>query len=193
VQGTSSAVASPLLDLRWRNFGAPQAAVNTPARDGSLNPDSNYLVAATSAGAGNASVSTDPKTVPVEAFSAGGPVQVGSTTVCASNAAGPCVGVRGPAFRTAIAPTWTAADGVSVSGAGGFGSGTCPTTEQGQCRFFGTSAAAPSAAGVAALVHEARGGQLSATALNLAMAALAVDRGAPGPDNVWGAGVLQAV
>jgi hypothetical protein len=97
-------------------------------------------------------------------------------------------------FRTAVGPTWTAADGVSISGSGGFPNpAVCPTTVQGQCRFFGTSAAAPSAAGVAAVVREERGGGLSPAALNQAMKAMAVDRGAPGADNVWGAGVLQAV
>jgi Subtilase family len=193
VQGTSTAVRPPLLDLRWRNAGA-LAAVNTPARAGSMNPDSNYLFAATSAAAVNSSVSTDPAATPIEAFSAGGPVQVGSTTVCPFGRAGPCRGVRGLGFATRTAPTWAAADGVSISGAGGFPNpAVCPTEVQGQCRFFGTSAAAPSAAGVAAVVRQATGGHLPAAALNLVLAGLAVDRGDPGRDNVFGAGVLQAV
>lgn len=194
VQGTSTAVRSPLLDLRWRNFAAALANINTPDRAGSMNPDSNYLGAATSAAAVNSSVSVDPATIPIESFSAGGPVQVGSTTQCRGGAAGPCTGVAGRPFATKVAPTWAAADGVSISGSGGFPNpAVCPTTVQGQCRFFGTSAAAPSAAGVAALVRQELGGRLPAALLNLALRGLAVDRGDPGLDNVFGAGVLQAV
>ena len=194
VAGTSSAVAPPLLDLRWRTGVNGSRAVDTPSRAGSLNPDSNYLGLATSAGAAPASQSTDPKTVPLESFSAGGPVQIGSTTQCRHGAAGPCKGVAGRSFRTAVSPTWTAADGVSVSGSGGFPDpNVCPATANGVCLFFGTSAAAPSAAGVAAVVRQELGGRLSPRLLNLALAKLAVDRGDPGRDNLWGAGVLRVL
>ena len=194
VAGTSSAVVPPLIDLRWRTAVAGSPAVDTASRAGSLNPDSNYLGLATSAGAAPASQSTDPKTVPLETFSAGGPVQVGSTTQCQRGAVGPCTGVAGLGFRTAVAPTWTAADGVSVSGSGGFPDpNVCPATANGVCLFFGTSAAAPSAAGVAAVVRQEFGGRLSPRLLNLALARLAVDRGDPGRDNLWGAGVLRVL
>ncbi len=197
VQGTSSAVASPLLDLRWRNFGAALVTVpgttDTPDRAGSLNPDSNYLDAATSAGAVNASLTTNPTTIPIESFSAGGPVLVGSTTECPDRTVGPCTGVAGRSFQTAIAPTWAAADGVSISGSGGFPSpAVCPTTVQGQCRFFGTSAAAPSAVGVATVIREELGLKRAAL-LNRILIARAIDRGSTGADNVFGAGVLQAI
>jgi len=194
VAGTSSAVAPPVIDLRWRTAVAGSLAVDAASRAGSLNPDSNYLGLATSAGAAPASQSTDPKTVPLETFSAGGPVQVGSTTQCPGGAVGPCTGVPGTSFRTAVAPTWTAADGVSISGSGGFPDpNVCPATANGVCLFFGTSAAAPSAAGVAAVVRQELGGQLSPRLLNLALARLAVDRGDPGRDNLWGAGVLRVL
>jgi len=194
VAGTSTAVAPPLIDLRWRTAVNGSLAINAPSRAGSLNPDSNYLGLATSAGAANASVSTDPKTVPLESFSAGGPVQIGSTTQCRHGAVGPCKGVAGSRFTTAIAPTWTAADGVSVSGSGGFPDpDVCPATTNGVCLFFGTSAAAPSAAGVAAVVRQELGGRLPPRLLNRALAKLAVDRGDPGRDNLWGAGVLRVL
>jgi hypothetical protein len=194
VAGTSSAVAPPLLDLRWRTAVNGSRAIDAASRAGSLNPDSNYLGLATSAGAAPASQSTDPKTVPLETFSAGGPVQVGSTTQCPGGAVGPCTGVAGSGFRTAVAPTWTAADGVSISGSGGFPDpNVCPATANGVCLFFGTSAAAPSAAGVAAVVRQELGGRLSPGLLNLALAKLAVDRGDPGRDNLWGAGVLRVL
>jgi hypothetical protein len=194
VAGTSSAVAPPLIDLRWRTAVNGSLALDAASRAGSLNPDSNYLGLATSAGAAPASQSTDPKTVPLETFSAGGPVQIGSTTQCRRGAVGPCTGVAGSRFRTAVAPTWTAADGVSVSGSGGFPDpDVCPATANGVCLFFGTSAAAPSAAGVAAVVRQELGGRLRPALLNLALAKLAVDRGDRGRDNLWGAGVLRVL
>jgi hypothetical protein len=188
VAGTSSATKAPLLDLRWRALTAGVQTLDPPDRAGSLNPDSNYLHFATSAGAVGAHLSTDPFTVALESYSAAGPVQIGVTTRCAGGKPGPCTGKPGSSMLTAVAPTWSAADGVSVSGVGQFGSGTCPAAQQGDCRFFGTSAAAPSAAGVAALVREALGGNVDSTTLNNALRKLAVKR-----DSSFGAGVLRAV
>jgi hypothetical protein len=188
VQGTSSAKKAPVLDLRWRALSAGVQTIDPPERAGSMNPDSNYLGFATSAGAVNASTSVDPKTIALEAYSAAGPTQIITTTRCPGNKPGPCKGVTGPLSRSFPAPYWTASDGVSVSGVGPFGSGTCPTAVEGQCRFFGTSASAPSAAGVAALTRQEFGGKLHPVLLNTILAARAVHRDGA----AFGAGVLSA-
>jgi hypothetical protein len=172
VFSTSTAVAPPVLDLRWRGT---QISVDTPTRAGSLNPDSNYTGLATSAAALNAN------TRAVEGFSGGGPVQLGSTTICPGGAPGPCTGVAGPGVATFSGPTWAAADGVSVSGVGGFPS-----------PFFGTSAAAPHAAGCDALVREAIGAPASPVGpIKNRLAATATDIAPVGVDNVTGAGLLD--
>jgi uncharacterized repeat protein (TIGR01451 family) len=197
VTGSSGAKGTPTIDLRWRGAGAVDATGNA----GSLNPDSNYTDLATSAGAVNAGADQNPTTVGLENFSGQGPVSLVSTTVCsasypcpASGPAGSNQSVAGGGGRTALAPTYTSADGVSVSGAGGFGAGTCPAATQGDCRFFGTSAATPSAAGVAALVLDAAGGpgSLTPSAMTAVLSANATDRAPTGPDNAFGAGVLDA-
>ena len=86
-----------------------------------------------------------------------------------------------PTRETRSKPDVTSVDGVQVSGVGGF-----PT------RFFGTSAAAPHVAGVAALLREAAP---SATAVEIgdALTASAVDLGPEGPDFTFGAGRIDAV
>jgi hypothetical protein len=188
------AVADPLIDLRWRGMGA----VDPTTRAGSLNPDANYTGLATSSAAANSGPSggsTDPGLAPLEGFSSGGPVILESTTVCAGGSY-PCPGssVAGPAPTSRGAPTWTAADGVTVSGAGGFGSGTCPAVNNGDCLFFGTSAAAPHAAGCDALTRQAlivQGVTPTVAQINGLLAGSATDRGTPGFDDEWGAGVLN--
>ncbi|MHB8217734.1 MAG: S8 family serine peptidase [Candidatus Sulfotelmatobacter sp.] len=77
-------------------------------------------------------------------------------------------------------PDITAADGVSITGVGGFGS-----------PFFGTSAAAPAAAAVAALVLSAQP-TLTASAMRTALTSTAVDIMGTGFDRDSGNGIVMA-
>jgi len=79
-------------------------------------------------------------------------------------------------------PFCVAIDGVTVSGAGGFPS-----------PFYGTSAAAPHAAAVAALLLDAADLAASPEEIRNAMAAGAADRGPAGFDNSYGYGLLDAL
>ncbi len=77
-------------------------------------------------------------------------------------------------------PDVTAADGVSVTGVGGFGS-----------PFFGTSAAAPSAAAVAALVKSAQP-SLTPAQIRAALNSTAIDIVDAGIDRNSGSGIVMA-
>jgi hypothetical protein len=78
-------------------------------------------------------------------------------------------------------PDITAADGVSVTGVGGFGS-----------PFYGTSAAAPAAASVAALVLSAKPG-ITADEMETALETTTVDIMASGFDRDSGNGIVMAL
>ena len=85
-----------------------------------------------------------------------------------------------PTFEVRDKPDVVAVDGVSVTGSGGF-----PTT------FFGTSASAPHAAAIAALMLE-HNPSLSPEAIKQKLIATALDRGEPGFDFVYGGGLVNA-
>ena len=114
----------------------------------------------------------DPGNDDIEPFSDQGPVEI-----------------YHPNRETRQKPDITAIDGVAITGAGGFSN-----------PFFGTSAASPHAAGIAALVMQAErkanpGGSKSYIA-GLVFNALrdtAVDVGAAGFDNVYGYGRVDAL
>ena len=98
---------------------------------------------------------------------------------------------RGPTVNGVIKPDVTAVDGVSITGSGDF-----PTP------FLGTSAAAPHAAGIAALLLQAQpalraadGGSAAAerAILRSLLIDSAVDLGATGVDNTFGAGRIDAL
>ncbi len=88
---------------------------------------------------------------------------------------------RGPAQRGRAKPDLSGIDGVSVTGAGGF-----PST------FFGTSAAAPHVAGVAALLMSASPKNTTAL-VREAMLRTAVDLGSSGRDSTFGFGRVDAL
>jgi hypothetical protein len=183
VQGTSTAVIPPLLDLRWRGT---QAQIDRPTRAGSLNPDSNYTALATSSGAVNAT------TGELQPYSGGGPVILLTTTRCPEGGPGPCVGVLGPPAVIAGAPNWATADDVAISGVGGFGAGTCPAVNPGDCRLLGTSASAPHAAACDALVRQALEDPAASVGLvNATLALTAVDIPPHGFDRASGFGQLD--
>ena len=86
-------------------------------------------------------------------------------------------------------PDIVAPDGVCITGSGGFGQPSCQGSGN---RFFGTSAASPHAAAVAALLLECDP-TLSRVELYDRMVLSATDLGEPGPDNVYGYGRLNAM
>ncbi len=85
-----------------------------------------------------------------------------------------------PRREDRMKPDLAAIDGVSVTGAGGFPS-----------EFFGTSAAAPHVAAIAALLIESAP-DASAATIKSALTRGAVDLGTPGDDNTSGAGRVDA-
>jgi hypothetical protein len=97
------------------------------------------------------------------------------------SAQGPCE-IFFPAFESRTKPDLAAADGVATSLAD-------------FQPFFGTSAAAPHVAAIAALLMDVAGGPsvLSNTQIANILRVAAVDRGAPGPDNRFGHGAVDAV
>jgi Subtilase family len=139
---------------------------------------------------------TESHSVPNNADAGGGVVSVGAIDQAdPGNAHIEPFSSIGPTFDGRTKPDVTGIDGVRISGAGGFGSGVPP-------RFFGTSAATPHAAGIAALILSCRQNLLAGepgdnpvadrTALRNAMLSTAVDLGVAGVDNTFGAGRLNA-
>jgi hypothetical protein len=134
-----------------------------------------YGVAATPAGAAfpQAFTSTDV----VETFSSDGPRRIFYHADGTPITAGDVSSTGGQVLQK---PDFTAADGVSVTGVGGFGS-----------PFFGTSAAAPHAAAIAALVKAANP-SLTAAQIRTVLTSTAIDIQGPGFDRNSGVGIIMA-
>lgn len=94
-----------------------------------------------------------------------------------------------PSSQERLKPDLASVDGGVITGAGGFGQEF--PSGSGDIRFFGTSAAAPHAAGVAALILDANPG-LTPAQVRDALTGAAVDLGTPGADNTFGAGRIDA-
>ncbi|MDP7224249.1 MAG: S8 family serine peptidase [SAR202 cluster bacterium] len=126
--------------------------------------------------------------VPAQGDAGGGVVSVGA--ISASDPGFDSIELfssRGPTNNGVMKPDVSAADGVSVTGSGGFSSS-----------FFGTSAAAPHVAALAALLLEIRPDLMSGeqgddpaadrATRRSAIVDTTIDLGASGPDNTFGSG-----
>ncbi len=113
----------------------------------------------------------------VETFSSDGPRRLFFTGAGVAFTPGNLLGSGGLLLQK---PDITAADGVSVTGSGGF-----PTT------FYGTSAAAPHAAAIAALM-KSKNLAVSATQIRIALLSSAIDIEAAGIDPDSGVGIIMA-
>jgi hypothetical protein len=134
---------------------------------GGITAISPATAAGSIAGHGNASGA-----ITVGAINAGDP---GNVDIAPYSSQGPCE-LFFPVHELRPKPEITGIDGVSVTGAAGFSN-----------PFFGTSAAAPHIAALAALVRQGNP-SLSPAAVKQALQSTAVDLGAPGFDTIFGSG-----
>ena len=93
---------------------------------------------------------------------------------------------QGPTESARTKPDLVGPDGVCVTGHGGFSPTTGPCQDSGQ-RFFGTSAAAPHIAGIAALLLQCTP-SLTRLTLRDRLISASADLGDFGPDNLFGYG-----
>jgi hypothetical protein len=192
-EDTQNGSQDPVEVVSWENNTAAEVVVNVAinryqgATDrllemlfyGSSFSLQEYVVTAGSINPGQASTSSaiavgaidvsDPGNDDAEPFSSRGPVRHFF-----------------PNPITRLKPDIAATDGNLITGAGGFG-----VPDDGDMRFFGTSAASPHAAAVAALIKSANPNLMPAQIAE-ALKTTAVDLGPDGADNTFGAGRIDA-
>ncbi len=170
-QGNSDALANVVIDRfagdvrRLELFCLGAGALEHVTAAGSIvgHPALDEVVAVAAIDA------ADPGLDQVEPFSSQGPARVDF-----------------PARVDRAKPDLAAFDGVTISNAGGFPA--CPPS----CAFFGTSAASPHTAGVAALLLQ-KDASLTPAAVQAALRRGAVDIGTAGFDDASGSGRLDAL
>ena len=198
IQNVNNAAAARTLDMFVENLGDVSQNLNFNTVAGSVAAESDAggsPVSVVSVGATDAQIDASgnqPATI-IEAFSSQGLTQA----------------TPNPQGAARMKPDVTATDGVSVTGAGGFGLNggltSSPSCMLGNtpCTFFGTSAAAPHAAAIAALVLQgmssSTAGQSPATVranLRNFLTSTAVPLpgvSQPVPNNIEGFGLLDAL
>lgn len=161
--------------------GAGRLAINTNGKTfghATVNTTGMFGVAATPAQAPGPFPGPFVTTNKCETFSSDGPRKVfynaNSTAITPGN-------VLSSGGATRAKPDITAADGTSVTGVGGF-----PTP------FFGTSAAAPHAGAIAALIKQANPA-LTAAQVRTILTTAVIDIEAAGYDNLAGFGIVDAL
>lgn len=182
---TNNSLSTKFYDILIQNFGNASAPVTFDM----------FVMGGTTACSNGThfNYNTLGSSVPAQSDAGGGVVSVG-----AINASDPgadeiaSYSSRGPANNGVIKPDVVAIDGIAVTGSGGF-----------SAPFFGTSAAAPHVAGLAALLLDLRpalksgepGDNPSAdrTALRAAIVGTAIDLGVPGVDNTYGSGRVNGL
>lgn len=161
--------ASPLtlryVIVNFQNLAAPRTFDVFLARSGNVAPTHQF--------------NTSGKSVPNQADAGGGVLSVGAVDWLLPDLP-ELFSSEGPTVDGRLKPELVGPDFVSVSGAGGF-----PTV------FAGTSAAAPHAAAVAALLLSRNPG-LTRPQLADLLKSTAVDLGPPGPDTRFGFGRIDA-
>lgn len=180
----------PTETIIWRNDSNSQVTVDLVIeRRGSPQPRTFDVFM----GGALPAFYTPAGSIPAQADAAGGVITVGAIDAHNPGQADAQVySSRGPTRDGRLKPDLAAVDCVSISGAGGFASPFC-----------GTSAAAPHAAAIAALLLSCNRALLSGesgddppgdrAALLAALLSGALDRGPPGPDNTFGYGLVNAI
>ena len=188
IEQISQSTANPRIVVVKKNSAQPRflhlntnrgrlsiATAGTTHGHATVTSTGSYGVAATPAGAAFPQAFTAANVV--ETFSSDGPRRIfyrgDGTAITPGN-------VSSTGGQVLQKPDITAADGVSVTGVGGFPS-----------PFFGTSAAAPHAAAIAALVKAANP-SLTAAQIRTILTSTAIDIQGAGVDRDSGAGIIMA-